>query len=240
MAPSPTLHRAAPLAELLREEAQSEEAPSQAARELLLEEHDISASDTQDFYPARTAPPNGTWDVPLDGEALEKEEQVVFRMLDEFDAAPPSTMQRLAELVLKPTQHYRTRAKYLAALERVLAVSSSLNSYEGEEEEEESAFPFRGAAEAEAEPIFSPIPFLHQGSENTEAAQRAETAAQRPVPADDQAVYRVPDGRVDELDTADAQESHGGVADEVQPMSAATSLPEEKESLAKRQRSSDV
>ena len=128
----------------------------------------------------------------------------------------------------------------LAALERVLAVSSSLNSYEGEEEEEESAFPFRGAAEAEAEPIFSPIPFLHQGSENTEAAQRAETAAQRPVPADDQAVYRVPDGRVDELDTADAQESHGGVADEVQPMSAATSLPEEKESLAKRQRSSDV
>ena len=84
------------------------------------------------------------------------------------------------------------------------------------------------AASAEAEPIFSPIPFLHGAEAAPAEADAAPT--QRPAglaaPGDAEAVYRVPDGRVDELDTAEAPETHGGLADHVAPLSAATSVPD--------------
>ena len=226
----PTLHRAAPLAEILREEANGGEPPSQAERDLVADEHEIQAGDLHDFFPARRAPPpSGTWDVRLDGEALEREEAVVFEMLDEFDTAPPTTVQRLAELVLHPT--YQSRSKYLAALQRVLSVSSTFGAYDGTAEEAEDteggAWPLASAAQADEEPIFSPIPFLHQGAEETARDDAPTQSEQSATPhGDAEAVYRVPDGRVDELDTADKQEAHGGVADKLEPLSAATSLPE--------------
>ncbi|KAK9369230.1 hypothetical protein V1509DRAFT_620116 [Lipomyces kononenkoae] len=48
-----------------------------------------------------------------------------------FANAPPFTIQRLAELIERPNQHYRTHArdKYLRAIERVVAVESSMGEF---------------------------------------------------------------------------------------------------------------
>ena len=46
-----------------------------------------------------------------------------------FATAPPHTAQRLAELILRPTNHYRTLPSYLRALDRVLSVSSPANVF---------------------------------------------------------------------------------------------------------------
>lgn len=46
-----------------------------------------------------------------------------------FPTYPPHTIQRLAELVLKPKQHYRGVVAYLHALDRVVHVTSGANRY---------------------------------------------------------------------------------------------------------------
>lgn len=46
-----------------------------------------------------------------------------------FIQAPPHTLQRLAELVLHPRAHYRALATYLHAVDRVVQVTSGLNTY---------------------------------------------------------------------------------------------------------------
>ncbi|KAK3905870.1 hypothetical protein C8A05DRAFT_41255 [Staphylotrichum tortipilum] len=61
----------------------------------------------------------------------------VADMLDEilsvlrtnFPRYPPHTIQRLSELVLRPTQHYRNLVPYLHALDRVVHVTSGANTY---------------------------------------------------------------------------------------------------------------
>ena len=52
------------------------------------------------------------------------------RMLEtEFRESPPHTLQRLAELVLRPKQHYRFLPAFLRALDRIVSVSSSLTDF---------------------------------------------------------------------------------------------------------------
>ena len=46
-----------------------------------------------------------------------------------FISQPPHTIQRIAELVLRPTQHYRFLPSYLNALDRVLSVSSGSDAF---------------------------------------------------------------------------------------------------------------
>ncbi|KAI0187109.1 hypothetical protein EV127DRAFT_437373 [Xylaria flabelliformis] len=46
-----------------------------------------------------------------------------------FPTYPPHTIQRIAELVINPKQHYRSLASYLHALDRVVRVTSGLNIY---------------------------------------------------------------------------------------------------------------
>ncbi|KAI9816959.1 MAG: hypothetical protein M1832_004943 [Thelocarpon impressellum] len=46
-----------------------------------------------------------------------------------FSLAPPHTVQRLAELVLRPRAHYRSLLSYLRALDRVVSVSSSADIF---------------------------------------------------------------------------------------------------------------
>jgi len=46
-----------------------------------------------------------------------------------FSHSPPYTIQRLAELVLHPRKHYRYLPPYLAALDRVVSVSSPLSVF---------------------------------------------------------------------------------------------------------------
>lgn len=54
------------------------------------------------------------------------------RLLEAFPDHPPFTIQRLAELVAYPTKHYQPDQpyKFLAALERVLSVSSATTAFE--------------------------------------------------------------------------------------------------------------
>lgn len=46
-----------------------------------------------------------------------------------FSSKPPHTIQRLAELILYPTRHYRTLPAYLRAVDRVVAVSSTADIF---------------------------------------------------------------------------------------------------------------
>lgn len=46
-----------------------------------------------------------------------------------FAKSPPHTIQRLAELILRPRTHYRYLPSYLRALDRVVCVSSSANIF---------------------------------------------------------------------------------------------------------------
>ncbi|KAF4768582.1 hypothetical protein N7455_012277 [Penicillium solitum] len=46
-----------------------------------------------------------------------------------FEDKPPHTIQRLAELVLYPTKHYRTLPAYLRAVDRVVSVTSSADIF---------------------------------------------------------------------------------------------------------------
>ncbi|KAI9598916.1 hypothetical protein BDF19DRAFT_462355 [Syncephalis fuscata] len=56
--------------------------------------------------------------------------QVVMDCLDNnFESGPPFTIQRLAELVLKPTEHYNEPDKYLRAVQRMVMVTSTPFDY---------------------------------------------------------------------------------------------------------------
>ncbi|KAL6236197.1 hypothetical protein BDW75DRAFT_229649 [Aspergillus navahoensis] len=46
-----------------------------------------------------------------------------------FSSKPPHTIQRLAELILRPNAHYRTLPAYLRALDRVVSVTSSADVF---------------------------------------------------------------------------------------------------------------
>lgn len=46
-----------------------------------------------------------------------------------FASKPPHTVQRLAELILRPTRQYRTLPAYLRAVDRVVSVSSSADIF---------------------------------------------------------------------------------------------------------------
>ncbi|KAK2785718.1 hypothetical protein FQN52_008267 [Onygenales sp. PD_12] len=46
-----------------------------------------------------------------------------------FSSKPPHTIQRLAELILRPTLHYRTLPAYLRAVDRVVSVSSGADIF---------------------------------------------------------------------------------------------------------------
>ncbi|KAF0436873.1 PPP4R2-domain-containing protein [Gigaspora margarita] len=59
---------------------------------------------------------------------IEEYKQSINKMLDEFEK-PPFTIQRTAELLLRPFQHHKTLVKWLRALEKVLMVQSSVDEF---------------------------------------------------------------------------------------------------------------
>lgn len=68
---------------------------------------------------ARTAQQN-----ELPDPVLKFYRSIIRALRSEFTAAPPFTVQRLAELVRRPHQHYKTLPAYLRALDRAVTVSS--------------------------------------------------------------------------------------------------------------------
>ncbi|KAH7156353.1 hypothetical protein EDB81DRAFT_645127 [Dactylonectria macrodidyma] len=53
----------------------------------------------------------------------------IISHLQTFTTYPPHTIQRLAELVLRPRAHYKALATYLHAVDRVVQVTSGINTY---------------------------------------------------------------------------------------------------------------
>ncbi|KAI1267696.1 hypothetical protein F5Y18DRAFT_443466 [Xylariaceae sp. FL1019] len=78
--------------------------------------------------PAPIAPaplPPGT----LPAQITQMLSEITSTLASTFPTYPPHTVQRLAELVVSPKQHYRSLATYLHALDRVVHVTSGLNVY---------------------------------------------------------------------------------------------------------------
>ncbi|OBS26760.1 hypothetical protein FPOA_00702 [Fusarium poae] len=53
----------------------------------------------------------------------------ITKHLETFETNPPHTIQRLAELILRPKAHYKAVAPYLHAVDRVVQVTSSTSTY---------------------------------------------------------------------------------------------------------------
>ncbi|UZJ51284.1 hypothetical protein CBS101457_000604 [Exobasidium rhododendri] len=149
----------------------------------------IKDADLQAFYPSKKRAPaewGGSWGRRLDSQAaIDGEKRTIFSMLDDFEGQPPFTIQRLSELILRPSEHHHTLAKYVSALKRLLAVTATRDAFPAhgaEEEVEQESFmvsvpgvnghatpgsttsrsrtgtPVPGSPNTA--PLFSPIPFL--------------------------------------------------------------------------------
>ncbi|SPQ17795.1 78e3a5b7-3e2f-41dc-8460-ad460520e64e [Thermothielavioides terrestris] len=96
--------------------------------------HPSSPSASRHAAPSTSASAGGPSSQPSAPAPLPKP---IADMLDEilavlrsnFSQYPPHTIQRLAELVLQPRQHYRNVVPYLHALDRVVHVTSGANTY---------------------------------------------------------------------------------------------------------------
>ncbi|KAL4910630.1 hypothetical protein BDW74DRAFT_141513 [Aspergillus multicolor] len=98
-----------------------------------------------------------------------------------FASKPPHTVQRLAELILRPNAHYRTLPAYVRALDRVVSVTSSTDIFpfpmqsgaaaaqpNGTLNGAETTFNFSdsalGSDEALGGALLTPIPWLNNAS----------------------------------------------------------------------------
>lgn len=154
----------------------------------------IRDADIQAFFPSkRRAPPEwgGSWGKRLDTrQDVERERRILFSMLEDFEGQPPFTIQRLSELVLRPTEHHHTLPKYVSAIKRLLSVTATRDAFpafSSEEEEGEESLTASAAMSGDTNngngtaaassffrsrmgtpvpgspstaPLFSPIPFL--------------------------------------------------------------------------------
>jgi hypothetical protein len=77
--------------------------------------------------PAPTDPDDLT--VALPPELLTMYQSSIRALQYEFAHSPPYTVQRLAELTLRPKRHYRFLPAFLRALDRIVSVSSSVSEF---------------------------------------------------------------------------------------------------------------
>jgi len=154
-----------------------------------------------------------------------------------FLRSPPFTIQRIAELCIRPTEHYKKLGKYLRAVEKSLLVTSTWD-----------AFPLvSGGASTRpgigqisittsvlstpSTPMFSPIPFLHEDARRSSsrspppsplvlpAMEAGGTATALPHAGAEGAEQKAL-GLVDELDDP----SPGHLSEHPQPLSATTTM----------------
>ncbi|KAL9633149.1 MAG: hypothetical protein Q9164_004868, partial [Protoblastenia rupestris] len=86
----------------------------------------LSTRDTDTFTALPSiAPPANT----LPPQLLVLLQNIQSTLTTTFPYSPPYTAQRLAELLLHPTRHYRTLPSFLRALDRIVSVASSLSEF---------------------------------------------------------------------------------------------------------------
>ncbi|KAL1923415.1 uncharacterized protein VTP21DRAFT_8395 [Calcarisporiella thermophila] len=107
------------------------------------------------------------------GERHEDYENRIIEYLENFEG-PPFTIQRLCELLMRPTEHHKTLFKYLRAIEKVVAVTSSFEEFttytmNGEANKFQSSESSLATESMDMciEPSLSPIPF-YRGKQDPE------------------------------------------------------------------------
>ncbi|KUJ24573.1 uncharacterized protein LY89DRAFT_727595 [Mollisia scopiformis] len=88
---------------------------------------DPSSQDSTQSTNKENAPPNTISTLPPEIQTLLK--SITSTLNSIFSKNPPHTIQRFAELLLYPKQHYRTLASYLHALDRVVHVTSGAHIF---------------------------------------------------------------------------------------------------------------
>ena len=78
-----------------------------------------------DSQPSSISAPPGT----LPPQLLSLFSSIQSTLQTSFAAAPPHTIQRFAELIIRPSDHYSTLPSYLRAIDRVISVSSTADIY---------------------------------------------------------------------------------------------------------------
>jgi hypothetical protein len=89
---------------------------------------EISSQDSTQSTNKENAPPSTTPAI-LPPVILTLLNSIESTLTSLFTTYPPHTIQRLAELLLKPKHHYRTLPSYLHALDRVVHVTSGANVF---------------------------------------------------------------------------------------------------------------
>ncbi|GJJ12144.1 hypothetical protein Clacol_006385 [Clathrus columnatus] len=167
----------------------------------------------------------------MDAKEAQDAQQHIFDHLDDFDDAPPFTIQRLCELCLWPRKHYKTISKYLRAVERTILVTSTKAIYPDEEAEGQPAltsYPDSESVKLATTPVFSPIPFLHLDARRSRSPSPCELEATRhpgkqTSSQESKTASNQPKGLglVDELDDPNP----GHLADHPIALSAVTKIP---------------
>lgn len=107
--------------------SQKENAPPQSPKSCLesISESPIPARQPSPAQTTSVSLPPGT----LPPQLLSLLSSIKKNLNTYFSVNPPHTIQRLSELVLHPTKHYRTLPSYLRALDRVISVSTTADVY---------------------------------------------------------------------------------------------------------------
>ncbi|PCH38026.1 hypothetical protein WOLCODRAFT_114666 [Wolfiporia cocos MD-104 SS10] len=192
-------------------------------------------------FPSRPRDPSNPNEAPkniLTEQEAADFKQSIFAQLDEFEQSPPFTIQRLCELCLRPTEHYKFLGKYLRAVEKTLLVTSTWDAFPISQEQANGQ-PAIGHApvsintlSAPTTPIFSPIPFLHEDARRSSsrspppsplvlpAMEAATTMPHAGAESSEQKAL----GLVDELDDP----SPGHLSEHPQALSATTTVTSPK------------
>lgn len=79
-------------------------------------------------------------------------ESFVLERFDLFRLAAPFTVQRLTELILQPTRHYRKKEKFLRGLEKTVLVVSTVEPHSLTTEEEKNGNDVSNTSGSSGEP----------------------------------------------------------------------------------------
>ncbi|KAK4155571.1 hypothetical protein C8A00DRAFT_31617 [Chaetomidium leptoderma] len=130
--PSPRFLAPLPSSDPFEAPDQTEPSSSQGTNK---ENADPSSPAAARNAPSSTAAPSGPGEqqppvaATLPKPVADMLEEILSVLRTDFAQYPPHTIQRLAELVLRPRQHYRNLVPYLHALDRVVHVTSGANTY---------------------------------------------------------------------------------------------------------------